>query len=131
MTHCNVQVMELSLQAKSMEQTPMEISDDEQEEALMKLNEDELRQLQKVDSIQVIESMRISSKDVSRFDIPLCRMLYMPLVRPTLATDIKRLETEFTHGYRLGAPVFYVYTCNEKGEERSVTDEDKSSWGPH
>ena len=51
MTDCNVQVMELSLQAKSMEQAPMEISDDEQEEALMKLNEDELRQLQKVDSI--------------------------------------------------------------------------------
>ena len=76
MTQCNVQVMELSLQAKSMEQAPMEINDDEQEEALMKLNEDELRQLQKVDSIQVIESMRISPKDVSRFDIPLCRMLY-------------------------------------------------------
>ena len=43
--------MELSLQANSMEQAPMEISDDEQEEALMKLNEDEHRQLQKVDSI--------------------------------------------------------------------------------
>ena len=97
----------------------------------MKLNEDELQRLQKVDSIQVIESMRISPKDVSRFDIPLCRMLYMPLVRPTLATDIKRLETEFTHGYRPGAPVFYVSICNEKGEEWFVTDEDKSSWGPH
>ena len=74
MIQCNVQVMELSLQVKSMEEAPMEISDDEQEEALMKLNEDEL------DSIQVIESMWISSKDVLRFDIPLCRMLYMPLV---------------------------------------------------
>ena len=84
-----------------------------------------------MDSIEVIESMQISFKDVSRFDIPLCRMLYMPLVRPTLATDIKRLEIEFTHGYRLGAPVFYVSTYNEKGEEWSMTDEDKSSWGPH
>ena len=43
MTECNVQVMELSLQAKSVEQAPMEISDDEQEEELMKLNEDELQ----------------------------------------------------------------------------------------
>ena len=38
--------------------------------------------------------MWIFPKDVSRFDIPLCRMLYMPLVRPILAIDIKRLETE-------------------------------------
>jgi hypothetical protein len=29
----------------------MEVSDDEQDEALLKLNEDELRELQKVDSI--------------------------------------------------------------------------------
>ena len=84
-----------------------------------------------MDSIQVIESMRISPKDASRFDIPLCRMLYMPLVRPTLATDIKKLETEFTHRYRPGAPVFYVSICNEKEEERAVTNEDKSNWGPH
>ena len=52
-------------------------------------------------------------------------------MRPTLATNIKKLEIEFTHGYRLGAHVFYVSICNEKGEERSVTDEDKSNWGPY
>jgi hypothetical protein len=33
--------------------------------------------------------MRISSKEISRFDIPLCQMVYMPLVRPILANDIK------------------------------------------
>ena len=38
MIECNVQVMELSLQAKSVKQAPMEISDDKQEEALIKLN---------------------------------------------------------------------------------------------
>ena len=106
MTQCTVQAMQSleksvdsSLQAKSMEQALAEVSDDEQDEALLKLNEDELRRLQKVDSIQVIESLWISPKDASRFDIPLCRMLYMPLVRPTLATDIKKLETELTHVY--------------------------------
>jgi hypothetical protein len=52
--------------------------------------------------------MRILPKEVSRFDIPLRRMVYMPLVHPTLANDIKRLEAEFIHGYRLGALVFYV-----------------------
>ena len=123
--------MDSSLQTKSMEQAPVKVSNDEQDEALLKLYEDELRRLQKVDSIQVIESMRISPKNASRFDIPLCRMLYMPLVRPTLATDIKKLETEFTYGYHPSAPVFYVSICNEKGEERSMTDEDKSNWGPH
>jgi hypothetical protein len=101
MIHCNVQAMEAtemsrdsSLQAKSPEQAPMEVSDDEQDETLLKLNEDELRELQKVDSIQVIEGMRISPKDASRFDMPLCQMVYIPLVRPTLATDIKKLEAE-------------------------------------
>jgi hypothetical protein len=58
-------------------------------------------------------------------------MVYMPLVRPSLAHDIKRLEVEFTHGYRLGAPVFYVSICNEHEEERYVKDVDTSGWGPH
>jgi hypothetical protein len=62
---------EASLQAKSPEQAPMEISEDEQDEALLKLNEDELRELQKMDSIQSIEGMRILLEEVSRFDIPL------------------------------------------------------------
>jgi hypothetical protein len=105
-----------SSQAKSPNPVPLEVSDDEQDEALLKLNEDELRKLQKVDSIQWIESMRILPKEASKFDIPLCHMVYMPLVRPTLANDIKRLEAEFTHGYRPGAPMFYVSICNEHGK---------------
>jgi hypothetical protein len=58
-------------------------------------------------------------------------MVYMPLVHPTLANDIKRLEVEFTHGYQPGALVFYVSIYNDKEEERSVKDEDTSKWGPH
>jgi hypothetical protein len=54
-------------------------------------------------------------------------MVYMPLVHPTLANDIKRLEAEFTHGYRPGAPVFYVSIYNGKGEEWSVKDVDTSN----
>jgi len=100
-------------------------------DTLLKLNEDELRELHKANSIQCIEGMRILPKAMSRFDIPLCRMIYMPLVRPTLAHDIKRLEAEFTHGYRPGAPVFYVSTTNKHGEERLMKDVDTSDWGPH
>ena len=107
----------------------MDISEDEVEEALLKLNEDELRNHQKANSIQCVEAMRILPKEASKFDIPLCRMIYMPLVRPTLAEDIKRLEAEFIHGYRLGASVFYVSTTNENGEEKLVKDVDTSNWG--
>ena len=74
--------------------------------------------------------MRLSPKEASRFEIPLCRMIYMPLVRPTLAQDIKRLEVEFIHGYRPEASVFYVSTTNENREEKLVKDVDTSIWGP-
>jgi hypothetical protein len=59
--------------------------------------------------------------------ILLCRMVYMPLVHPTLANDIKRLEVDFIHGYWLRAPVFYVSICIDKEEEWFVKDEDTSN----
>ena len=58
-------------------------------------------------------------------------MIYMSLVCPTLAQDMKRLKVEFIHRYRLGASVFYVSTTNEIKEERLVKDVDTSNWGPH
>jgi hypothetical protein len=81
-------------QIKSPKDVPMDVNDDNQDEAVLKLNEDELRELQKVSSIQCIEGMRILPKEESRFDISLYRMVYMLLVHPTLAHDIKRLEVE-------------------------------------
>lgn len=113
---------------ESMEIDNTIIIDDEEPECT--LNEDELRQVLKVNSNKCIEHMRISPKEASRFNIPLCRMVYMPLVRPTLASDIKRLEAEFAHGYRHGASVFYVTLTNERGEEMAVTEEVKKSWDP-
>jgi hypothetical protein len=104
---------------------------DEEVEPEDLLNEDELRELLKVNSNKCIEHMWISPKEASRFDIPLCRMVYVPLVRPTLASDIKRLEAEFAHGYRAGTSVFYVSIYNERGEERSVTSEDMNGWNEY
>jgi hypothetical protein len=109
----------------------MDVSDDEQDEALVKLNEDELRELLKENSIQCIKGMQILPKEVSRFDIPLYRMVYMLLVRPTLAHDIKRLEAEFIHGYQLGALVFYDSITNEHRDDKFVKDVDTSNWGLH
>ena len=71
------------------------------------------------------------SKKAFRFDIPLCRMVYMPLVHLTLIHDIKRLEAEFTHGYRPRALAFYVSITNKHGEERFVKDVDTNKWDPH
>jgi hypothetical protein len=57
-------------------------------------------------------------------------MVYMPLVRSTLASNIKRLEAEFTHGYRVGVNVFYVSLTIEKGEDMIVTADEKEKWRP-
>ena len=57
-------------------------------------------------------------------------MLAMPMVRPTLSTELSKLEQEFVHGYREGSSVFYVTLTNEEGKTQEVTKADKASWGP-
>jgi hypothetical protein len=113
------------------EETVLDVSDDEENEAQLELNEHELRELQKINSIKYIELMRISPKEASRFHIPLYKTVPMHLIQPTLGSDIKRLEAEFFHSYCSGANVFYVSLCNENGEERFVIDEDHQKWDPH
>lgn len=54
----------------------------------------------------------------------------MPMVQPTLESDLKKLEQEFVHGYHEGACVFYVALTNESGEEYTITDADKHAWSP-
>ena len=85
---------------------------------------------QKLNSVSTITSLRFQPISSSRFSIPLCRMLAMPMVRPTLASDLAKLEQEFVHGYREGASVFYVTTTNEDGKTQEVLEADKASWGP-
>ena len=54
-------------------------------------------------------------------------MVYILLVRLTLAHNIKKLEAEFTHGYRWGALVFYVSITNEHGNDKFVKGVDTSN----
>ena len=54
----------------------------------------------------------------------------MPMVRPTLSSDLAKLEEEFVHGYREGASVFYVTVTDEEGKTHEVTEAHKASWGP-
>jgi hypothetical protein len=116
----------------------LEILADEQEGEVESLgddahflgDEDAIRTRQKLNSVATITSLRFQPISSSRFSIPLCRMLAMPMVRPTLASDLAKLEQEFVHGYREGASVFYVTTTNEDGKTQEVTNADKASWGP-
>jgi hypothetical protein len=93
-------------------------------------DEDEIRTRQKLNFVATITSLRFQPISSSRFSIPLCRMLAMPMVKPTLSSDFAKLEQEFVHGYREGALVFYVTTTNEDGKTQEVIEADKASWGP-
>jgi hypothetical protein len=123
-------MVEQSQSEKSHEAPEINMDEEVEEEMDRKLNENDLLGMLKVNSNKCIEDMRIKPKEASRFDIPLCRMVYMPLVRPTLDSDIKRLEAEFAHGYRAGSCVFYVSICNERGESAKITEEELDTWGP-
>ena len=102
----------------------------EDDEALLGTSEDVIRSRQKLNAVATIANLRLQPVNISRHHIPLCRMVSMPMVRPTLACDLIKLEEEFVHGYRDGAAVFYVSVTNEQGEVQEVTQEDKAKWGP-
>ena len=93
-------------------------------------DEDDIRTRQKLNCVATISRLRVQPLSSSRFDIPLCRMLAMPMVRPTLSSDLAKLEEEFVHGYREGASVFYVTVTDEEGKTHEVTEAHKASWGP-
>ena len=107
---------------------PLEVQDlDDDEKGL---TEDELLRIQKGDSTDILSELRMKPKDLFRLHIPLCRLVAMPMVRPTLACDITKLEQEFAGGYRDGAAVFYISTTNEEGHGKEFSDEDISTWDP-
>jgi len=94
------------------------------------VNKDELHLMQKVNSIDSIEAMRIIPKEESQFFILLCCLLPMPIVHLCLGFDIKRLEVDFTYGYRPSSSIFYVFICNEKGETQNLSTDDRNCLSP-
>jgi len=50
------------------------------------------------------------------------------MVKPTLSSDIQRLEQEFAHSYLDGMAAFYVSVTNEAGESSQFIDEEVDSW---
>jgi hypothetical protein len=94
------------------------------------LSADQIRVSRKVNSIATIEALRLKPSSLSRMMVPLCRLVAMPIVRPTLSSDLASLEADFIHGYREGAAVFYLSTTNKGGQVDKVTGGDFQSWGP-
>ena len=94
------------------------------------LMEDDLREHHKVDSLNTIASVRMKPAHLFRLQIPLCQMVPMPMVRPTLSCDLDFLEHEFSKGYKDGAAVFYVTTTDEARESSLFIEEEIEKWDP-
>jgi hypothetical protein len=83
------------------------------------------------DSNSVIENLQFQPTSKLRFFIPLSRLLSMPLVRPTLLSNVLKLEQGFIHGYRSGSVVFYISVVNNEMKTEDVTFELLNSWNVH
>ena len=83
------QMVEQSQSKKSHRDPECNINEDVEEDMGQKLNKDDLCGMLKVNSNKCIKDMQIKPKQSSKFDIPLYRMVYMLLVKPTLDFDIK------------------------------------------
>jgi hypothetical protein len=115
----------LSIEAEEDVEESVEV--DEEDE----LSTDQIWATRKVNSIATIEALRLKPSSLSRIWDPLCRMVAMPIVRPTLSSDLASLEDDFVHDYREGAAVFYLSITNEVGQIEKVLDEYLVSLGPY
>ena len=95
----------------------------------VRIMEYRIRHNSKKYSFSVVEGMRIQPVEKSSMRIPLCRLIHMPLVRPTLRSDVTKLMTAFQFGYRAGSATLYVSTTNESGDNRFISVKDRREWG--
>ena len=93
------------------------------------LNEDDIRRAQKMDTVATLQSLRLFPNELPRMQIPLCRLVPMPMVRPTLASDILALEQQFVYEYEEGARVFYGSIVDEQSCTGVFSVEEKHEWG--
>ena len=119
--------------ARSMTQNTVDVDGSDGEGipfANVQCNEDDIRKVQILDIVKIIVSLRLTSNDLCRMKIPLCRLIPMPIVRPTLSSDLIALENQFSRGYEEGARVFYVSISDEESKQVMFSDEEKEEWGP-
>jgi hypothetical protein len=77
---------------------------------------DQIRATRKVNCIATIEALHFKLSSLSCMLVFLCRMVAMPIVRPTLSSNLALLEYDFVHGFKEGAAVLYLSITNEGGQ---------------
>ena len=114
----------------SKEVDAIDLDDESVPETGQDMLEDDIRKTQKLDIVSTIASLKLTTSNSSRMRVPLCRMIPMPMVRPTLACDLVQLENQFAWGYEEGARVFYLSMANESGQMGVFLSEEKEEWRP-
>ncbi len=62
-------------------------------------------------------------------NIPLCKLIAMPIVRPIFKINVLKMEQAFQMGYRQGEKVFFISPTIWQGE-KIVVSTIESLWGP-
>jgi len=93
------------------------------------LMEDELQRLQKGNVVETISSLQIKPDELFWLQIPLYKLVAMPMVRPTLSCSVKKLEDEFASRDHDGVAIFYVSTTNEAKKTLEFTEVEMNEWG--
>ena len=88
---------------------------------------DQIQVTRKINSNTTIKALHLKPPSLSCMMVPLYRLVAMPIVRPTLFSNLASLEANFVYGYWEVAVVFNLSTTNEGG---LVIDEDFQSWDP-
>lgn len=70
---------------------------------------------------EVLDKYKIFPKNKAMMSIPFCQLLSMLIVRPTLKTDVLKMEQVSFIGYCEGETTLYVSSTNLKGEEELVS----------
>ena len=69
-----------------------------------------------------LDKLKWQPKNKGRLFIPLCRMMSLPVVRPSLNNDVSQLATHFMiDGYMEGNRFFYVALEDNHGHTNDVT----------
>ena len=82
-----------------------------------------------VDRSSPLELLRYQPRTKSKLNIPLCRMVPLPVDRHFLKNDVMNLVAHFVAcGYKEGNEVFYVALENNEGKTMGVTDSSIDLW---